>query len=67
MKTIGKYQIKGLLGKGGMGRVYKAVLPEVEKIVALKHLTPHEHMQQLLGKEQIDELFFYRSPGAGQY
>ncbi|HMA86153.1 MAG TPA: protein kinase [Desulfosalsimonadaceae bacterium] len=58
MKTIGKYQIKGLLGKGGMGRVYKAVLPEVEKIVALKHLTPHEHMQQLLGKEQIDELFF---------
>ena len=58
MKTIGKYQIKGLLGKGGMGRVYKAVLPEVEKIVALKHLTPHEHMQQLLGKERIDDLFF---------
>lgn len=58
MRSIGKYQIKGLLGKGGMGRVYKAMLPKVEKIVALKHLTPHEHMEQLLGKEQIDNLFF---------
>ena len=58
MKTIGKYQVKGLLGKGGMGRVYKALLPSVDKIVALKLLSPHDHMQQLLGSEQINALFF---------
>lgn len=58
MKTIGKYQVKGLLGKGGMGRIYKAMLPKVEKIVALKRLTPHEHMLQLLGKEAVEDLFF---------
>mgnify|MGYP006304816939 FL=1 len=58
MKTIGKYQVKGLLGKGGMGRVYKALLPSVDKIVALKLLSPHDHMQQLLGSEQINTLFF---------
>jgi len=57
MKVIGKYQIKGLLGKGGMGKVYKAMLPAVEKMVALKLLTPHEHMQQLLGSEMIHALF----------
>lgn len=58
MKTIGKYQVKGLLGKGGMGRVYKALLPRVEKMVALKLLTPHEHMRQLLGSDRINALFF---------
>ena len=54
---IGKYKILGLLGKGGMGRVYKARMPVIEKIVALKRLTPAEHMIHLLGRQTVEELF----------
>ena len=57
MKTIGRYRIKGLLGKGGMGRVFKAELPVVDKMVALKHFNPHEHMLSLLGREHAEALF----------
>ncbi|MAG93806.1 MAG: hypothetical protein CMJ48_08670 [Planctomycetaceae bacterium] len=35
-ETIGTYQITGVLGKGGMGTVYKAVHPQLEKTVAIK-------------------------------
>jgi serine/threonine protein kinase len=36
-KRIGRYQIRGLLGEGGMGSVYLAEQHEpIERIVALK-------------------------------
>lgn len=57
MRKIGKYQILGLLGKGGMGRVYKAKTPVVDQIVAIKRLSPHPHLVRLLGSSGVRELF----------
>ncbi len=37
-QTVGEYQVTGLLGQGGMGRVYQAVQPLIGKKVALKLL-----------------------------
>ena len=44
MKKIGRYEICGLLGKGGMSTVYKARVPTIGKVVALKLLKPHPHL-----------------------
>src|SRR5436305_7685342 len=33
---LGKYEVKGVLGKGAMGVVYKAVDPHIERPVAIK-------------------------------
>lgn len=38
-EMIGKYKIKGLIAKGGMGAVYKAVHPTLNRLVILKKLT----------------------------
>jgi serine/threonine protein kinase len=39
-ERIGKYEIVGLLGKGGMGAVYRAFDPFLEREVALKVMLP---------------------------
>ncbi|MCQ2572575.1 MAG: serine/threonine protein kinase [Treponema sp.] len=36
---IGKYKISGIIAKGGMGVVYKAVHPELKRFVVIKKLT----------------------------
>ncbi len=38
MKTVGKYRVRGLLGKGGMAKVFKIEYPVTGKIGALKLL-----------------------------
>ncbi|MDY6990107.1 MAG: protein kinase [Thermodesulfobacteriota bacterium] len=57
MKRIGKYEVCGLLGAGGMGKVYKVRMPVVGKIVALKLLAPHPNLVALLGKEEVRTRF----------
>ncbi len=34
-KTLGHYEILGLLGKGGMGEVYRASNPKLDRDVAI--------------------------------
>ncbi len=57
MKTIGKYEILGLLGAGGMGRVYKVRLPVAGRVVALKLCKPREELEMILGREEIEARF----------
>jgi serine/threonine protein kinase len=38
---LGKYEIKSLLGRGGMAEVYRALNPDLNQDVAIKVLHPH--------------------------
>lgn len=42
---LGPYEIESAIGAGGMGEVYKALDTRLERIVAIKHLTP-EHRER---------------------
>ncbi|AOY58069.1 MULTISPECIES: protein kinase domain-containing protein [Desulfococcus] len=57
MKKIGRYIVRGQLGRGGMGRVYKVEMPVTGKIVALKLLKPDPLLTDLLGLENIRGMF----------
>ena len=39
ISKIGKYDVKGVIGRGGMGIVYKAVDPNIGRLVAIKMMT----------------------------
>ena len=57
MKQLGPYAIDGLLGTGGMSRVYKVIIPRIHKPAALKILHPHPHLVQLMGSAAIRRYF----------
>jgi serine/threonine protein kinase len=57
MRMIGRYEIRGLLGRGGMSLVYKVRLPVIEKIMALKLLHPHPLLVDLLGTTELKRRF----------
>lgn len=57
MKKIGRYIVRGMLGCGGMGKVYKVELPAIGKIAALKHFDPDPLVVRLMGLEPLRALF----------
>ncbi len=58
MNTIGRYEICGRLGRGGMSTVYKAKSPITGRIVALKVLKPRDEIfEDLVGWQKLSELF----------
>ena len=61
MKSIGQYEIIGILGRGGMGTVYKVRLPRLDKIAALKCLEPNPRLIQLLGEDRLRERFAFEA------
>ncbi len=51
-RRLGKYEIQGEIGRGGMATVYKAFDPDLQRPVALKVLSPH-----LASSEQVMRRF----------
>jgi serine/threonine-protein kinase len=57
MKTIGRYIVRGQLGRGGMAGVFKVEMPVTGKMVAMKQLKPNEMLAALVGMDRLRELF----------
>lgn len=61
MKQIGRYQIIRKLGKGGMGSVFKGIVPIIDKVVAIKLLDPFETMLDIIGADKLREIFIFEA------
>jgi eukaryotic-like serine/threonine-protein kinase len=63
-RSIGRYQIQGLLGAGAMGEVYRAHDPAIDRLVAIKVLRPE--LIAGSGSEQLLERFRREARAAGR-
>jgi len=57
MRNIGKYRLLGILGYGGMARVFKVMHLEHKTLMAMKLLRPRGMMVHLLGDAEIRRRF----------
>ncbi len=57
MKSIGKYEIRAILGRGAMGVVYKVIIPGIHKIAAVKALSPSPKLIEKMGMAQLRRRF----------
>lgn len=60
-RHIGSYKIRRLLGSGTMGRVYKVVLPGLDKTAALKLFAPAKALVQKVGPAGLKERFIHEA------
>ena len=65
MEKIGKYKVLGLLGKGGMGIVYKALDPDIERDVAIKTIR-FDNFQEGTQKDDLMARFIREARAAGK-
>lgn len=61
IRQIGKYTVIRRLGRGGMGTVYKALVPVIDKVVAIKLLQPGELLEDMLGLPKLEEMFTFEA------
>ncbi len=61
MKTIGRYEVLRLLGKGGMSKVYQVRVPILNKIVALKYFEPGPRLVQVMGLATLRKQFMFEA------
>jgi len=68
IKSFGRYQVEGILGKGAMGIVYRGVDPKISRHVAIKTLHLHDGMGSNNDNENLAESkdrFFREAETAG--
>jgi eukaryotic-like serine/threonine-protein kinase len=61
-RTLGKYEVISVIGKGGMGIVYKAKDPIIGRMVAVKTIST----TQDLGDEELQQRFQMEAQSAGR-
>ncbi len=66
MEKIGKYKISGILGKGAMGIVYKALDPDIDREVAIKTVRFDLVSDDEAENEEIMERFMREAQSAGK-
>lgn len=66
MEKIGKYKISGILGKGAMGIVYKALDPDIDREVAIKTVRFDLVSEEDSENEEIMQRFMREAQSAGK-